>query len=143
MSKGNRTDAFEARHAAEVAADIARERAAVALLRGFVRDNADALCLLVDWGNGAGGFFAQVACEELGRPWPPVAEPSRVPKKAAIPRALAKRVFERDGYRCVTCNGHHDLTCDHIVPESKGGATTFENLQTMCRPCNCRKGTRQ
>jgi len=67
--------------------------------------------------------------------------PRQKPSKARIPRSLSKRVFERDGYRCVTCGDHRDLTCDHVIAESKGGETTFENLQTMCRPCNCRKGT--
>lgn len=63
-------------------------------------------------------------------------------KKAVIPRALAKSVFERDAYRCVHCSGHMDLTCDHVIPESKGGATILQNLQTLCRPCNSKKGDR-
>jgi len=62
------------------------------------------------------------------------------PVKVKISRTLSRKVFERDLYRCVTCGTHLDLSCDHIVPESKGGPTTFENLQTMCRPCNSRKG---
>ncbi len=45
-------------------------------------------------------------------------------------------------YRCVSCGGFKDLTCDHIHPESKGGPTTLDNLQTMCRPCNSKKGVR-
>lgn len=70
----------------------------------------------------------------------PVPRPAYV--KAKISRSLAKAVFERDAYRCVTCGDHRDLTCDHIHPESLGGPTTLENLQTMCRPCNSRKGAR-
>ena len=62
--------------------------------------------------------------------------------KAVIGRSLAKAVFERDAYRCVTCGTHVDLTCDHIFPESKGGETSLDNLQTMCRPCNSSKGSR-
>ncbi len=64
-------------------------------------------------------------------------------QKAKISRSLSKQVFERDAYRCVTCGDHMDLCCDHIIPESKGGPTTFENLQAMCRPCNSRKGARE
>ena len=63
--------------------------------------------------------------------------------KERITRNLTKQVFERDAYRCVTCAGHIDLTCDHVIPESKGGETSLENLQTMCRPCNSSKGARQ
>ena len=33
------------------------------------------------------------------------------------------------------------LTKDHIIPRSKGGPSTMDNLQTMCAPCNCRKGS--
>jgi hypothetical protein len=62
-------------------------------------------------------------------------------QKARISRSLAKSVFERDAYRCVSCGDHRDLTCDHIIAESRGGPTEFENLQTMCRSCNSRKGT--
>jgi len=63
-------------------------------------------------------------------------------RREPIGRALAKAVFERDAYRCVDCGDHMDLTCDHIVPVSKGGETSLRNLQTMCRRCNSRKGAR-
>ncbi len=63
-------------------------------------------------------------------------------KKAPIPNSLRKKVFERDGYRCVLCADWHDLAADHIIPESKGGPTTLDNLQTLCRTCNLRKGSR-
>lgn len=122
----------------EIEAGTRAEQAAVDLFRTFVRENAESLRWVAHWGDGRAGYLAEIVVEELGLvlPAPQVARPAKV----RIPRALAKRVFERDGYRCVTCGGHHDLTCDHVVPESRGGETTFENLQTMCRPCNCRKG---
>ena len=63
-------------------------------------------------------------------------------KKKKISHGLRMKVFERDFYRCVTCKTHLNLTCDHVIPESKGGPTTFENLQTMCKSCNSRKGDR-
>ncbi|HEV7345488.1 MAG TPA: HNH endonuclease [Devosia sp.] len=62
--------------------------------------------------------------------------------KAAISPALRKLVLERDAYRCQQCGDHHDLHIDHVFPESKGGATTAENLQVLCGPCNLRKGAR-
>jgi hypothetical protein len=68
--------------------------------------------------------------------------PPRYPKKEPIRQVLRTQVYERDAYRCVACGGYERLTCDHITPESRGGATTFENLQTMCHSCNSRKGAR-
>lgn len=60
--------------------------------------------------------------------------------KGRISDELRAAVYARDGHRCVECGSCKRLSVDHIVPESKGGATTLENLQTMCRPCNSEKG---
>lgn len=70
--------------------------------------------------------------------WPNASKPPKY-QKARIDAALSRRVHEHFKYRCVTCGTHLDLTCDHIIPESKGGPTVFENLQTMCRSCNSKK----
>jgi 5-methylcytosine-specific restriction endonuclease McrA len=64
--------------------------------------------------------------------------------KQYIPLNLRRSVIERDGLRCVYCD--EDLTdkeihLDHIIPESKGGLTTRDNLQVACRKCNLAKGT--
>ena len=59
----------------------------------------------------------------------------------AISKLTRQRVYERDGYRCVACgSAAKKLSLDHIYPKSLGGIAVFENLQTMCRPCNVRKG---
>lgn len=44
--------------------------------------------------------------------------------------------------RCVACGATDHLSLDHIIPWSLGGEDTMENLQTMCRSCNSRKGNR-
>jgi hypothetical protein len=62
--------------------------------------------------------------------------------RPTIPLALRQAVYERDGYTCVTCGADRPLSLDHIYPWSLGGPDTLENLQTMCVPCNCRKGDR-
>lgn len=62
--------------------------------------------------------------------------------RATIPLELRWRVYERDGYACVRCQSEEDLTLDHIYPWIRGGPDTYENFQTMCRPCNSRKGAR-
>ena len=51
-------------------------------------------------------------------------------------------VFLRDGFACQYCHATEDLTFDHLVPRSKGGRTTWENIVTACAPCNLRKGGR-
>jgi 5-methylcytosine-specific restriction endonuclease McrA len=64
-------------------------------------------------------------------------------KKQRIPVNIRRMVIERDGLRCVYCD--EDLTdqeihLDHVIPESKGGPTTYDNLQVTCRKCNTSKG---
>lgn len=61
-------------------------------------------------------------------------------RKKKINGTIRTLVYERDGYQCVNCGVRKDLSLDHIHPESKGGATTTENLQTLCRSCNSKKG---
>jgi 5-methylcytosine-specific restriction endonuclease McrA len=52
-----------------------------------------------------------------------------------------REVFVRDRYTCQYCGASHgDLTLDHVVPRSRGGTNTWENLVTACRSCNHRKG---
>ena len=52
-----------------------------------------------------------------------------------------ENIFKRDGYKCVYCGEYHKnaMSLDHVIPKSKGGKDTFENLVTCCMPCNCEK----
>lgn len=63
-------------------------------------------------------------------------------ERAEIPPELRQRVHDRDGWHCSKCGAVDDLTLDHIVAWSLGGPDTFENLRTLCRPCNSSKGAR-
>lgn len=63
----------------------------------------------------------------------------KLPRKNISP-AVKLKIFQRDGYRCVHCGTNNTLTIDHIQPVSKGGSNEDENLQTLCAPCNSRKG---
>jgi 5-methylcytosine-specific restriction endonuclease McrA len=51
-------------------------------------------------------------------------------------------VFLRDGFACQYCGSPEELTFDHVVPRSKGGRTTWENIVAACSPCNLKKGGR-
>lgn len=62
--------------------------------------------------------------------------------KKKISEKLRHSIYSRDGFKCLSCGSIGDLTCDHIIPESKGGEATFDNLQTLCRSCNSKKGVK-
>lgn len=59
-----------------------------------------------------------------------------------IPDDLRIAVYERDNYTCLHCGSVENLSLDHIHPYSRGGEDTLENLQTLCRSCNSKKGAR-
>ena len=53
-----------------------------------------------------------------------------------IPEDVKLLVWERDHGKCVKCGSNVELQYDHIIPVSKGGASTPENLQILCGRCN-------
>ncbi len=66
-----------------------------------------------------------------------------------VPRTSVKfnrrNVFLRDGHRCQYCGQHfprHQLSLDHVLPRSRGGEDSWENMVCACLTCNVRKGGR-
>lgn len=53
-----------------------------------------------------------------------------------------QNIFRRDGNRCQYCGSTYDLTLDHVLPKSRGGLSSWDNLVTACKNCNSRKGDR-
>jgi len=60
--------------------------------------------------------------------------------RGAIPDDVKHLVWVRDGGRCRQCGSQVELQFDHVIPVALGGASSAENLQILCGPCNRRKG---
>jgi len=53
-----------------------------------------------------------------------------------------RNVMKRDRHLCQYCGARVDLTLDHVLPRSRGGGDSWENLVTACNKCNVHKGNR-
>ena len=74
-------------------------------------------------------------------PWPSIVRLKAfvsVPyKKVMLSR---KNILRRDRHECQYCGSTRRLTVDHVMPKSRGGRDTWENLVAACTSCNNRKG---
>lgn len=61
-------------------------------------------------------------------------------KPSRNPAFTRFNVFLRDRFSCQYCGTREDLTFDHVIPRSRGGLTTWDNVVAACSPCNLRKG---
>jgi len=64
----------------------------------------------------------------------------RVPRDTHRRKITRRAVFARDDWTCQCCGSRTNLTVDHVIPRSKGGDSTWENIVASCAPCNRRKG---
>jgi 5-methylcytosine-specific restriction endonuclease McrA len=64
----------------------------------------------------------------------------RIPRDTHRRKITRRAVFARDNWTCQYCGTRGNLTVDHVIPRSKGGASTWENIVASCAPCNRRKG---
>ena len=51
-------------------------------------------------------------------------------------------LFLRDGFSCQYCGQGGELTFDHVIPRSRGGITSWENVVSACSRCNLKKGAK-
>ncbi len=81
-----------------------------------------------------------------------------VKRSRYIPYKVRLAVYQRDGKKCTQCGeetrffkSSYDTpfdrepkagSVDHIIPFSKGGDHSMENLRWMCKSCNCARGNR-
>lgn len=117
--------------------DLEKEQYAIQILNEFIEKHGDDIKPIAHWGDGHCGFITEKFQEFFNlKPTFSIGV-----KKSKISSSLRTRTFMRDGFKCKRCGATDDLTIDHIKPESKGGKATDDNLQTLCRSCNSKKGT--
>lgn len=59
-----------------------------------------------------------------------------------VPPVNRREVLRRDHYSCQYCGSTKNLTLDHVLPRSKGGKHSWDNVVIACERCNSRKGDR-
>jgi 5-methylcytosine-specific restriction endonuclease McrA len=59
-----------------------------------------------------------------------------------VPPVNRREVLRRDKHACQYCGSTKKLTLDHVIPRSKGGKHTWDNVVTACERCNSQKGDR-
>ena len=71
---------------------------------------------------------------------------SYVRKHEFLLSCTRRNVYSRDDYTCQYCNrkviSKFDLTLDHVLPKSRGGPKTWDNIVSSCHKCNLSKGAR-
>lgn len=71
----------------------------------------------------------------------------RIPRFYRLPYQMIdlsrKNIMRRDSFKCQYCGSRtHNMTIDHVIPKSRGGNESWENLVAACIRCNNRKGNR-
>lgn len=102
------------------------------------------------WNNALRSFVEYINSEESKKDKPNEMIDNTQKNKHKTSRDVNLRlrflVMKRDSFRCCACgsspakNPGVELHVDHIIPYSKGGETTYDNLQTLCSECNQGKG---
>jgi 5-methylcytosine-specific restriction endonuclease McrA len=59
-----------------------------------------------------------------------------------VPPVSRREVLRRDHHRCQYCGSTKHLTLDHVIPRSKGGQHSWDNVVIACATCNSFKGDR-
>ena len=59
-----------------------------------------------------------------------------------VPPVNRREILRRDKHQCQYCGSRRHLTLDHVIPRSKGGKHTWDNVVAACETCNGRKGDR-
>lgn len=107
------------------------------------------------WSKALGLFVAWVNSDSPEQPQPDVEEKQSTAVRIASAKRRTRReisdrqrfrILVKDGFRCKSCGASPltmsgvELHVDHILPWSKGGETTDDNLEAKCKQCNLGKG---
>jgi len=130
--------------AAEVEKSDRTVQRALALLRDL-RLVSDREAFWADGSQTTSRYVLHGPWDAYGGTGVPFLEIDRATVKAGsttngVSKAKRLKVFARDGYRCLACGTPEALTIDHIKHRSRGGRHNIENLRTLCRSCNSRRG---
>ncbi|MBI1206976.1 MAG: HNH endonuclease [Azospirillum sp.] len=101
--------------------------------------------LILDRVNLVVNYDVMVRSPSLSMPVPSVVALKRYKSLDGYPAFTRYNIYCRDGWICQYCLQRfaaHDLTFDHVIPRSRGGRTTWENVVAACGPCNLYKGNR-
>lgn len=109
---------------------------------GVIEMRHGAGCTMVRVTN-KGALWEDFSCADITTPV--MAPAKKKARKKIIPKHFRWAVFQRDGWACLRCgcSDPERLRADHVVPESKGGEMSMENLQTLCMSCNTWKATKE
>jgi hypothetical protein len=61
-------------------------------------------------------------------------------KKIMSHKPSRNMIYKRDNHTCQYCGSKKSLTIDHVIPRSRGGQDTWENMVVACSSCNTKKG---
>ncbi len=90
------------------------------------------------------GYFVRTG--KLTLSVPSVIRLTRYRRVPRLNRSVSRRgILLRDSGRCQYCQRPFpaaEFTLDHVIPQSRGGASTWENLVAACKPCNNKKSDR-
>lgn len=102
------------------------------------------------WTNALKAFVEYInggrVIGDIKNPKHPASTRSHWRGRRSVNKRLRYMVIERDSYKCRACGRSPatgrgvKLHVDHIIPWSKGGETSIDNLQTLCGDCNIGKG---
>jgi 5-methylcytosine-specific restriction endonuclease McrA len=76
-------------------------------------------------------------------PMPSIVVMGRYVRRTNRVHFTRRNIYLRDRFLCQYCGkncSHEQLTIDHVVPKSRGGATSWDNVVAACYPCNTDKG---